>query len=469
MNKWAISKSANLLLFKMKRSKKAPEIHDGVNFRSGRRLFNVDYAMNATITNLTGSTYVAALITYLGGTDSLIGILGSVTMLLTPLQIAAAYLFDRLIHRKPLCVLFNGLSKFLLGFMFLVPSFWENPSNSGLALMVASFTVSQVFYNFQLPGATNWLVDLVPEAIRSRFFANRESLSLILGAIFMLLSGKLVDYLQAVFGSVHAFAFIGITVIILGVIDALALILCGEPKTKQSAMKELVSTDDSPASGDVSQKTHKSPFALLLEPFHYKSFLIILLLSVLWNISSCFGSPFSATYQVNNLHMSFTYIMTLSVISMVIRIFLTPLAGRIAGKIGYTLILGISILLIGSHYVLWAFTVPENMTTFLPALFIVSAVGFAGQNLCLFNMQVNSMPEEIRTTCFSVMNTISGVSGFLSTLIASFILDNLDANSFTFLGIPFSGLQVLFLVTAILMTLCGLFTFSLLKRKDLKA
>lgn len=444
-----------------------PDIQDGINYRRGRRFFNVDYAMNATITNLTGSTYVAALITYLGGSDSLIGILGSLTMLLTPLQMAAAYLFDRMMRRKVFCVVLNGLSKLLLGFMFLVPLLFGKPDQGGLEWMVVSFAVSQIFYNIQGPGATNWLVDLVPESIRSRYFANRESLSLILGAIFMLVSGKLVDDLQAVFGQVQAFTFIGVTVLVLAVVDAIFLALCDEPKTKQSAMKEQAKTK--PEAASAAGEKSKSTFSLLLQPFRYKSFLIILALSVFWNVSSCFGSPFSATYQVNDLQMSFSYIMTLSVISMVIRIFLAPVAGRIAGRIGYTPVLAVSIVLIAAHYVLWAFTVPSNMSVMLPTLFVVSALGFAGQNICLFNMQVSSMPEAIRTTCVSLMNTISGVAGFLSTLVASAILEHLDMQEFSLLGIPFSGLQVLFLVTSVLMFACGFFAFLLIKHTGLKA
>jgi MFS family permease len=225
-----------------------------------------------------------------------------------------------------------------------------------------------------------------------------------------------------------------------------------EPETKQMRRPE-AETETETSAGNAAYKNGR--MAMLLEPFKYPSVRNMTILSILWSVGTMFGGPFSGAYQVVNLELSFTYIIALSVTSILIRVVLTPLSGKIAAKIGDFPVMIYSAALIAVHYVLWAFTVKDNAHIMLPILFVESAVGFAGIGFTMFSIGTRALPEAIRTTAISVTNTVVGVLGFLSTLVASALVTRMNGASITVGGFVFCDLQIVFFITGVILLLAA--------------
>lgn len=432
-------------------SPKDQEVRDGIRYGRSRRLMTLECAVSTSISNLISGAFIADLVAHLGGGSGITGIINSVASLTTPVQLFSAMLFEHKEKRKKTVIVLSVLVRMLYVFMFMLPMAMMG-SKAALPMLVAAVVLYNVMNNLAGPASTNWLVDLVPENRRSRYFANREGVSLVVLAVCMLTTGNVVDYIHATYGKSYGFLFIAMMVLALSIADILIFTQVDEPKTKQVRVSEPQT---------VQQMSFRQRMQALLEPLKYPSVRRVLLLSVLWSVSSMFGGPFSGAYQVVNLELTLSYITALSVLSILIRVVLTPLSGRIAAKIGDLPVMIYSVVLIGIHYVLWAFTVKENAHILLPIIFVESAVGFAGINFSLLNVQMRSMPEHIRTTAISVTNTIVGLCGFGSTLVASFLVGRLNGASITVGGFVFCDLQMIFMLTAVAMLICAVYGVAL--------
>lgn len=424
-------------------------ILDGIRYGRSRRLMTMECAVSTSISNLVSSVFFVDMVNYLGGTSALTGIINAVPSLTTPLQTVSAFMFSNMKRRKKTVLILSLIVRVIYSSLFFLPVALYGKM-AVLPLVIAGVIAYNALNNLAAPGGTNWIVDLVPDSMQSRYFANREGVSLVVLAFFMLFAGGVVDTLQATYGRAYSFIFIGAVIVVLSVADLLILGQVDEPKTMQAQVAERREATDEPGAAG-----RRMSLKLLMEPMRYKSVRRVMLLSMLWSVSAMFGGPFSGVYQVVNLDMSFVYISVLSVISIVIRVFLTPLSGRIAARIGVYPVMIYSIALIAIHYVLWAFTVKENASFMLPILFVESAVGFAGINFSMFIIQMKSMPEEIRTTAISVTNSIVGLAGFGSTLVASLVVSLLKGATVTLGGFQFCDLQIVFFITAVIMLGCA--------------
>ncbi|SFS73818.1 MFS transporter [Paenibacillus sp. BC26] len=442
------------------------EVKDGIRYGRSRRLFTTDLSLATNINTFTSGPFLAGWVTYLGGSDALNGIIAAVPSLATPIQLLSAFFFGSLKRRKLAVIIFASIIKLFSAMIFLLPLVLFD-TKLALPSMIFLYIMIHVLTNFSGPGGTNWIVDLVPHQMRSKYFANREAISLAVGAIAMLIVGRAVDVITASSGRKSAFLFIACVILVHTVINIVILILADEPKTKQAQLIEEQTTQIEPTNPkhtpDTPKPVKNKTQIKLWEPFRHKAFVQVFYMMLLWNIGASFAGPFSSVYQVKTLSLSFTYITVLSVISMVCRVFLIPLAGKLASRKGYYFVCYWSIVLIAIHYVLWAFTIKENAWILLPILFVESAVGFAGINFSMFNIQIAAMPEEIRTTCLSVMNALTGILGFGCTFIASILVNQMGDITVKIIGFPFSSLQILFFIAAVLLFACAAYTIKLSK------
>jgi len=439
------------------------EEKDGIRYGRSRRLFTADLSLTTNINTFASGPFLAGWVVFLGGSDALNGIIAAVPSLATPIQLLSAFFYGSLKRRKAAVIILASIIKLFSAMIFLLPLLLFD-TKFALPSMILLFVMIHVFTNFSLPGVTNWIVDLVPKPMRSKYFANREAISLAVGAIAMLIVGRAVDIITASSGRKDAFLFLACVILAHTVINIVVLILADEPRTKQAQLVEDQVTQMEHIKPIKKSKPAKSKSQIKLwEPFRHKAFVKVFYMMLLWNIGASFAGPFSSVYQVKSLSLSFTYITILSVISMVCRVVLIPLAGKLAIKKGYFFVCYWSIILIAIHYVLWAFTIKENAWILLPILFVESAIGFAGINFSLFNIQIAAMPEEIRTTCLSVMNSLTGILGFGCTLLASILVNKMGDISVEVIGVPFSSLQILFFIAAVLLFVCAAYTIRLSK------
>ena len=96
-------------------------------------------------------------------------------------------------------------------------------------------------------------------------------------------------------------------------------------------------------------------------------------------------------------------------------------------------------------------------------------VSMAGNNQNAFNIAYSYVKEEYFVPALAIKNSIGGLFGFGATLVGSKILEYVQANGNTFMGIPMYGQQLLSAISFVFAIILVLFVhFVIEKQKVIK-
>ena len=95
------------------------------------------------------------------------------------------------------------------------------------------------------------------------------------------------------------------------------------------------------------------------------------------------------------------------------------------------------------------FTVPSNGKLFYTAYYVIFAIGMAGIENCSINLIYDFVSKEKRVGAFALKNTLAGFTGFFSTLIMSRLVEHIQQNGNSFLGMNVYAQQVVTLIGVI--------------------
>ena len=113
------------------------------------------------------------------------------------------------------------------------------------------------------------------------------------------------------------------------------------------------------------------------------------------------------------------------------------------------------------------FTVPENGFFMFTLYYVLFAVAMAGINSGTVNLVYDYVPHNQRVAALALQNSIAGIIGFLTTTVVSLLVDHIQANGNTFLGMKMYAPQVVSAIgfaVAIITELYLIFVIRKIKR-----
>lgn len=153
-----------------------------------------------------------------------------------------------------------------------------------------------------------WIMDVVPIETRGRFFAYREKVSFGIIGVMTIILGRVLDRQKESGMEMQGFMMVGIVLIALAFLNIYAMMNIEDVNHEKAADHE--------------------PFARqLMRPFADRMFRRTVIFYVLWNIALFIGAPFIAVYMVEDLELSYTYMMTMNVIGIIVRVLVTGMWG----------------------------------------------------------------------------------------------------------------------------------------------
>ena len=151
-------------------------------------------------------------------------------------------------------------------------SFIKISKTAKIVLFIAFLLVGHIINNVVNSPKINWFMALVDDKKRGSFTANKEMVSLIGGMLFSFAMGAVIDHFEAVGNLNGAFIVCGLSVFGLMLLHSATLI---SSKEKPVEEKE---------KGSIKQ--------LLAELIKDKNLFKVILISVLWNVTSYAATPF---------------------------------------------------------------------------------------------------------------------------------------------------------------------------------
>ena len=416
-------------------------------YKLSRLYYILESAFQYFIATLVGGAYLASVTKYIGLSDSTTGIVTSFVSLGWTFQMIAIFISKN----KPCKSWVSTLSILCqIGFtlIYFVP-FFNVSKTAKSVLFIVILLFAHFIMNVVHSHKTNWFMSLVDDKKRGRFTATKEMVSLLGGMVFTFFCGKVIDYYNDRGDIEASFIFTGICIFVLTVLHALTLILSkekpGESKENASIAKDVK--------------------ALLKN----KTLLKIILVSMLWNATYYASNPFLGSYQINELAFSMTFISVLSAVYAVVRSVFSRPMGAFADKFSFRNMLTLCFTVEALSLLLRVFVVPANGKVLNTVCCALNAISMAGINSSEINLIYDHVSNKERTGALAIKGTLAGLTGFLTTLLTSRLVDHIQSAGNQFLGLHLYAQQVVSAVSFILMLITIVYLNTVVKAIAKKA
>lgn len=401
------------------------------DYERSRKLFIADGCFANGVIAITSGVILAGFLEYLGANNVVNGIISGIPSLANTLLIFSPVILKKVNREKWVVLLFGLIHRFLFALMMSVPLILTNLT-ARLVVFVFLLATAYILGSFITPSATNWLIKLVPEEIRGRYLGLREGIIIIFTALFSFLMALIIDYAKDNGNKMMGYLICSIAILLMGIGNFIVLLHAKEPVTEL-------------------EKSQIGIRQVLTIPLKDRGFRKILVLSILWNFGLQFGGPYFSIYYYSVLRLGYTYIIAIGFAVSIARMIAAQFWGRFADHKGWIFVSKMSIFCLGIVHVGLIFLNRETMHVIYPPLMIAGGICWGGVSISIFNIGFEYMPAQDRTSYISLNTAVSSIAGFSGVLAGSLIVSLLQNRIYSFLSIPLSAMQFLFIGSGILL------------------
>lgn len=431
------------------------------DYKKSRICYTVGDSAAQTIVQLAGGTFLVTLMEALGISDGNMGIIASVGSLAAIAQIISMKLSVRL-EKNKLFVCLTVLQKFWLAFIFFIP-LMNLPSGVKKGLMIGCYFFAQICIQVGTPATVDWIANLIPAKLRGRYFAIKDSIAVFTVVTAMLIMGILIDVVKAHYLNI-GFVILGVSIALLTLINVISFSKMKEPRTSQ------MNNEGKEIHGQLARKSQQTKLSRqeiklykeTVEALKNASFRKVLFLNCLWLSAFFIASPFNSSYQIKDLSLPYTYIMALSFITSMLRVYLTPKAGRLADRVGMAKVMRWALTAMGIHYMMMMLSRPGNAYVTAAAAALFSSLGWIFIGIGMLGIQLELLDEKKRIVQFALLSILSGIYGFAISFVAGKAINAMQAVTLAlgeyhiyaqqitnFMGMIFTVLTILYLYNRI--------------------
>jgi MFS family permease len=383
--------------------------------------------------NLTGGMFLTGFALYLGANAFQIGLLAAIPAILTSLGFLAGILVNQLKQRRTPTVLASGTARGLFFIPAILLLFNHKMGIGNFLILVGIVNGLLTIANTMWTG---WMSDLVPKEMRGRYFGIRNTILGFIGMIVSFGGAKLLDYYKGLNQTTSGFALIfGLATI---ASTMAAILLSQQPEIaiapKPTALRQII-----------------------LGPLHDKNFRKFLGFVSFWYLTSGVASPFFMVFLLQNLSLPYSTIALYSIFAGLMGLIFQLLWGRAVDRFRSKPVLTINFLCVAFLPLLWLF---PTRTFLLPIWLDAALTGvfWPGVNLAVFNIVLSlSDNEEIKENYFAVFTFVTGMGGFISSLVGGYIANLLKDFRLEIFGLNLINFHLLFIFATISRLLSLLF------------
>ena len=391
---------------------------------------------------LTGGVFLTGFALYLGMSDAMIGMLGSIPFLVTAFQLPASYFLGKNGGRKIVTCWGAAMGRFTWVPILIVAAIPYFSSQTKSLFIIGLFFISHSCISVSYVSWLSWISDLIPDNIRGRFFGARNMICGIAGMLTMIIFGNVLDYLKhrSSMGLPLGFGVTFTAAVIFGLLGLRFLGRISEPRVSRYA-----------GAGSFRE--------FLYLPFREKNFKNFLMFSFIWSFSVYFASPFFTLYFLRYLKFSYGFIAVLGTVAACADLIGMQVWGRISDKVKNKAIIRLASWVAVLLPLAWVTVRPG--THVVPILLNLVGGGFwAGINLSMNNLLLGISPRENKEIFLSSYNILAGLGAALGPILSGLVLKYMADADFQLLGREMLPLQVVFLTS----TLLRLFSLGLFRK-----
>jgi len=349
---------------------------------------------------LFGGVVLAAWAIRAGAGPFAIGLLAAIPYITQVLQLPATVLVDRLGRRKRLAVWLLGGARLVILALALVP-LWPNTAATVPLLLIGKAAIC-AFSAVAACALNSWMHQLLGGRPLGSFFSNRLMMGTLLGCIFTLAAGWLVEHPPRGDANLaYSIAFAGSA--LAGFASVAFLARCPEPLQR--------------AAGPPVTVREK-----LAAPFRDRPFRRLLVMLGAWNFTSNFATPFLTLYLMQQLGYCIGTVTGLWVVNQVFNAATMVAWGRVSDRLSNKAILSVALPVFFACTVALVFTrlgAPFGLQlALLATVHAVMGVVGGGIGLATGNLGIKCAPAGQATSYLAAVGLVSSAAGGAAPLVA---------------------------------------------------
>jgi len=373
----------------------------------------------------------------LGASDVVIGLLATIPSLAAIVQIASAYVVERLGHRKPFWAVVEYTRRIVLGAMLFLPFVFPEDHQRAVVVLLVLLAVSSTLGTAAFSPWYSWMADIIPQHERGRFFGVRSAIINIVIIIFFPLFGRVLDSYT---GSTQwtGFAIVFGAGTLLGLADLTTHCFIPEPPMK----KESEGPDLA---------------AMIRRPLKDANFRRFFLGWGIWSFATLITTPFYAVYYRENLLIDYSVIGLLTSVALAAAVVGSWFWGIVADKLGSKPVFNLCLTTSIPIPIMYFFASPENARILLTIQAFYAGFVASGTNVGFTNLLMGLSPREGRGMFVAVFFSTTGVIGAVAPIVGGYIARNFPIFFFSGFGGFFSTLTKyhnLMLISMVLYLFC---------------
>ena len=380
--------------------------------------FIADSALvNAAACFLTGS-YLTGLLSLLGATEAQSNFILSLSMPAGFFQLLTPFIARKLTYKKGFVYFSRLFEVFLPATAFLLPLIFSSAGTGIIWLIGLLFFTKHIFGWTAAPIYNDMLMNcLSKNGGLGKFSGIRSSVSNTISCIGTFSAGLIIKHFS---GDVQIYGYMWMAIVALSfmAIDAISLFFIKEPYIEQQIVPNSVNLIK------IFSKMFKTPKIKTYLKYH-----------IIYTIGTTIAASITNILCIQRLGLSLEIISYLSVASLMIRIVLAPIFGRMSDKKGAKKMIAAGTILVAMEYIIHGMMTSSNVLVLKIITTIISCISAAAITSPSFAFMFESLPEKNRSSYMSCSSVITLIISYIASLLSTAFISissGLNTNIFGF-------------------------------------
>lgn len=421
------------------------KIYDSKEYKRSRIAYTMQATFEYLITIFISDAFLAKLLTSIGISDSVIGIISSIITIAFLFQLLAIFLVDKIKRNKQAALIFTTSSQLFFMVLYLIPFFLI--SKSAKTTMAVFLILGAYLCQYLIASILfKWANSFVAPYKRAQFSATKEMISLATGMLFTFFAGKLVDFYDKRGQLDMAFIAIAIIIFALCAFNFISLLLISgkseERESKHIPLKKVISNT-----------------------LGNKNFRNVVILTCIWESARYLTIGFLGTYKTKELLMSVGTVQIINICGNLGRFLMSNPFGRFSDKYSFATGMKVAFIIAGVAFGINIFSAPGCIWPIV-IYTILYAVSMAGLNANSMNIVYSYVDADYFVHATAIKNSIGGVCGFLATLVGSKVVEIIQNSGNMVFGQTIYAQQFLSGISFVITILCIIFVSVKLEKQE---
>lgn len=414
-------------------------------YKRSRAAYRWECTFEYFVSLLVHGAFLATLLTYMGISDAVTGIISSLVSLSFLFQIFSVFVMKRISNTKRFAIIFHSIGQLFFMLLYIIP-FLPFATEHKQVLVIICVLLAYFGNYFVTSMIYQWGNSHVDPHKRASYSAGKEMLSLISGVVVTLVMGYIMDYFELTNNLEGGFIFCASAILIFVICDFICLLLIKNRIVPKSETKS------------VPMKT------IFKNTLGNRGFINITIAYSLWNFGRYMTIGFIGTYYIKELSFTVGAVQVISIAGCLLRFIISKPFGRYSDKHSFAAGAELGLILNALSFAVCAFVSPS--TRFLIVGYaIINNLSQAGLGQNFLNMSYSYVDAKYFAEASAIKNSIGGIFGFVGSLLAGKLLDLIQSNGNMLFGIPVYGQQVLACLSAAIVFSAIIFTHFVIRKQ----